>query len=135
MAFIVPTELVNAKPQRCMSYAILSQEKEAVSILNDMYHIQSRIKIEEQKLDKLGVVANIQYDSDDSNSVQIHNTKVNEYNNIIKYRNQLTEQFNRSQDSYKLLLNEIYPSTNIMLLNCLNTELLSISTNTQSDVN
>jgi hypothetical protein len=133
--FIFPTLMismmpVNAVSSSCQNSAITFKEKESVDVPQNMYSIQSKLEIYSKNLNQLNSQKNSYSNSRDTSSVSQYNNLVNEYNKNVNESNELSKQDENKRDSYNTIINYLSPSTNIVLMNCLNSELLSLEINT-----
>lgn len=130
LALIIPIKSVNAEPKSCKNLAVTSKEMETVNLLQEMHYVQLEMNNQQDKLDELKLQTRQDYDSYDSNSVDAHNQKVEEYNAVVHIKNKLSREFNKLKNSYNLLVDEISPSTNTSFTLCLNTQVLAIGART-----
>ncbi|MBW4536196.1 MAG: hypothetical protein KME09_19855 [Pleurocapsa minor HA4230-MV1] len=128
--FIFPTLMismmpVNAAPDLCKDSAITVKEKDSVDIPQNIYSLQSKLEIYSENLSQLNSQNNLYFNSGDTSTVSQYNKNVNE-------SDELSKQYENQRDSYNTMINYLSPSTNIVLMNCLNSELISLEINTSS---
>jgi hypothetical protein len=120
MIFMMP---VNAAPDSCKNSVITVEEKDSVDILQNMYSIQSNLEIYSENLSQLNSQNNLYFKFRDTSTLSQYNKNVNE-------SNELSKQYENQRDLYDTIINYFSPSTNIVLMNCLNSELISLEINT-----
>jgi len=131
-ALIISIVPANAEPNSCKSSAITPAEREAVSIMQNMYSVQLSLEKVGVSLDKLNRQKNVGYDSSDAASVNRYNELVDKYNNVVKERNKLSDQYNQLKDSFNALNPKISPSYNYTFITCISSEISVLNTNTAS---
>lgn len=131
-ALIISTLPANAEPNSCKNSAITPAEREAVSIMQNMYSVQLKLEKVGVSLDELSHQKSAGYDSSDTASVSHYNDLVAKYNGVVKERNQLSDRYNQLKDSFNALTPEISPSSNHIFITCINSEISVLDTNTVS---
>lgn len=131
-ALIISIMPAIAEPNSCKNSAITPAEREAVSIMQNMYSIQLNLEKVGVSLDELSHQKSAGYDSSNTASVNYYNDLVAKYNDVVKERNQLSDQYNQLKDSFNALTPKISPSKNYVFITCLNGELSLLEANTAS---
>lgn len=131
-ALIISVMPANAEPNSCKNSAITPAEREAVSIMQDMYSVQLNLEKVGVSLDKLNRQRNVGYDSSDAASVNHYNDLVAKYNDVVKERNKLSDQYNQLKNSFNALNPKISPSYNYTFITCISSEISVLNTNIAS---
>jgi hypothetical protein len=131
-ALIISIVPANAEPNSCKNSAITAAEREAVSIMQNMYSVQLKLEVSSGNLNKINHQKSVGYNSSDTASVGHYNDLIAKYNDAVEERNKLSDQYNQLKDSFNALTPKISPSYNYTFITCINSEISLIEANTAS---